>query len=71
MIMYFLPTNTLYHGLIICYSYLIYVVLALVIDYEEDVNALLKYIKEGNNSWAAVHKYALSLYDKRDHDEEF
>ena len=46
-------------------------ILALVIDYEEDVNALLKYIKEGNNSWAAVHKYALSLYDKRNHDEEF
>lgn len=45
-------------------------ILALVSDYEEDVKALLSYIKRGHDSWKDVHQYALSLYDKREHDEE-
>lgn len=45
-------------------------VLSLVSDYEDDVKALLSYIKKGNTSWETVHKYALSLYDKREHIEK-
>lgn len=46
-------------------------VLSLVSEHEEDVKALLSYIKRGNTSWKDVHQYALSLYDKREHDEDY
>ena len=45
-------------------------VLSLVSDYEEDVRALLSYIKRGNKDWKSVHEYALKLYDGHEHDDE-